>query len=72
MRGAGAHRKMTLRADDSGFFCRGVIDTCRAQDVRFSITVKLNEHLRRQIAKIPDDAWTDIPTSQWKPNKGTA
>jgi Transposase DDE domain group 1 len=71
VRGAGAHGKLTLRAD-SGFFCRGVIDTCRARNVRFSVTVKLNEHLRRQIAKIGEDAWTDIPPAQWKPNKGTA
>jgi hypothetical protein len=49
-----------------------VIDTCHGRNVRFSITVKLNEHLRRQIAKIPHDAWTDIPPAQWKPNKGTA
>jgi hypothetical protein len=71
VRGAGARGKMTLRAD-SGFFCRGVIDACRAQDVRFSITVRLNEYLHRQIAKIPNDAWTDIPAAQWKPNKGVA
>src|SRR5918996_2760972 len=71
VRRAGAHGQLTLRAD-SGFFCRGVIDACRAQDVRFSITVRLNEYLRRQIAEIPDDAWTEIPPAQWKPNKGTA
>jgi hypothetical protein len=71
VRGAGAHGKMTLRAD-AGFFCRGVIDACRARNVRFSITVRLNDYLRRQIAKIGEDAWTDIPPAQWKPNKGTA
>lgn len=71
VRRAGARGPMTLRAD-AGFFCRGVIDACRAQDVRFSITVRLNDYLHRQIAAIPDHAWTDIPAQRWKPNKGTA
>jgi hypothetical protein len=71
VRDAGAHGQMTLRAD-AGFFCRGVIAACRARNVRFSITVRLNEYLHAKIAAIPADAWTDIPAAQWKPNKGTA
>jgi hypothetical protein len=68
---AGGCGQLTLRAD-SGFFCRGVIDVCRAHGVRFSVTVKLNDYLARQIAKIPERAWTDIPPARWQPNKGTA
>lgn len=71
VRHAGAHGQMTLRAD-AGLFCHGVIDACRAHNVRFSITVRLNDYLHRQIAEIPDTAWTPIPPEQWKPNKGTA
>jgi hypothetical protein len=71
VRSAGAHGKMTLRAD-AGFFCRPVISACRARDVRFSVTVRLNEYLHAKIAEIDDEAWTEIPPQQWKPNKGTA
>ncbi len=59
-RDAGASGKITLRAD-SGFYSGKVAAACRAADVAFSITVRLNKALHKAIAKIPDDAWVPIP-----------
>ena len=71
VRNAGAHGKMTVRAD-AGFYGRPVIDACRARGVRFSITVRLNPRLRTAIAGIDESAWTPIPAEQWAPNGGAA
>ena len=60
MRAAGASGPLTLRAD-SGFYSGAVAGACRASDVAFSITVRLNKALHGAIAKIPDDAWVPIP-----------
>jgi len=60
LRAAGASGPVTLRAD-SGFYSGKVAAACRAADVRFSITVKLNPAIRKAIALIPDDAWVAIP-----------
>jgi hypothetical protein len=60
VRAAGATGPLTLRAD-SGFYARKVVDACRAADVRFSITVRLNKGIRKAIATIPENAWTAIP-----------
>lgn len=59
-RAAGASGKITLRAD-SGFYSGKVAAACRAADVAFSITVRLNKALHKAIATIPDDAWVPIP-----------
>ncbi|MDQ6728062.1 MAG: IS1380 family transposase [Actinomycetota bacterium] len=59
-RAAGASGPITLRAD-SGFYSGTVASACRAADVRFSITVKLNPAIRKAIATIPEDAWVAIP-----------
>lgn len=60
LRSAGATGPLTLRAD-SGFYSGTVAGACRAADVAFSITVRLNPAIRKAIAKIPDDAWVPIP-----------
>ena len=60
LRSAGATGPLTLRAD-SGFYSGAVATACRAADVAFSITVRLNPAIRSAIAKIPDDAWVPIP-----------
>jgi len=60
VRAAGASGPITLRAD-SGFYAGSVATACRAADVRFSITVKLNPAIRKAIATIPEDAWVAIP-----------
>jgi len=58
-RAAGATGAIILRAD-SGFYSGKVAAACRAADVRFSITVKLNPAIRKAIATIPEDAWVPI------------
>ena len=60
VRSAGATGQLTMRAD-SGFYAHAVVEVCRATGVRFSITVRLHQGLRRLIEAIPDDAWTPIP-----------
>jgi hypothetical protein len=60
VRAAGASGPLTMRAD-SGFYSKKVVGSCRAADVRFSITVRQNPALRNTIAEIGDDAWTPIP-----------
>ena len=60
VRSAGATGPLTMRAD-SGFYAHAVVAVCRATGVRFSITVRLHQGLRRLIEAIPDDAWTPIP-----------
>jgi len=59
VRAAGASGPLTLRAD-SGFYSGKVAAACRAADVAFSITVRLNPAIRKAIALIPDDAWAPI------------
>ena len=60
LRVAGATGAITSRAD-SGFYSGAVATACRAADVAFSITVRLNPAIRKAIAKISDDAWVPIP-----------
>lgn len=59
IRRAGASGALTLRAD-SGFFSWKVIDTLKAKDVAFSITVPKNTAVARAIAEISEEAWTRI------------
>jgi Transposase DDE domain group 1 len=61
VRSAGATGELTLRAD-SGFYAHAVVETCRAMDVRFSITARLHgRRLRGLIEAIPEAAWAPIP-----------
>jgi hypothetical protein len=50
-----------MRAD-SGFYAHAVVATCRAMDVRFSITARFHgRKLRGLIEAIPESDWTPIP-----------
>ncbi len=60
VRSAGAAGQLTVRAD-SGFYAHEVVAVCRKQDVRFSITVRQHQSIRRLIEAIPEAAWTPIP-----------
>jgi hypothetical protein len=59
VRRAGATGPLTLRAD-SGFHAKKVIAALEHHDVRFSITVSLNEAVRRAIDAIDEAAWIPI------------
>ena len=52
VRYAGAKGKLTMRAD-SGFYTHAVVAACRKLKVRFSITIRLHQNLRRGIEAIP-------------------
>ena len=60
VRYAGATGQLTMRAD-SGFYAHAVVATCRAMDVRFSITIRQHRSVRRLIEAIPETDWTPIP-----------
>ncbi len=61
VRAAGAAGELTMRAD-SGFYAHAVVATCRAMDVRFSITARFHgRKLRNLIEAIPESGWTPIP-----------
>jgi hypothetical protein len=60
LRDGGATGPITLRAD-SGFYNENVVEACRAEGVRFSITVPQNKGVQAAISKIADDAWREIP-----------
>jgi hypothetical protein len=58
--------EIVVRAD-SAFYARTVVAACRRARVRFSITVRIDAKVRRAIATIGDDAWTEIryPQPVW-------
>jgi len=60
VRAAGVSGPLTLRAD-SGFYSHAVVDACRAMEVRFSVTVRLQSQLRTLIEAIPEEDWMEIP-----------
>jgi len=60
VRRAGAAGEILLRAD-SGFWNKKVIARLRAQGCRYSIAIKMFQHVTAQIAQIPDDAWVSVP-----------
>ncbi len=61
VRYAGATGELTMRAD-SGFYAHAVVATCRAMDVRFSITARFHgRKLRALIEAIPETDWMLIP-----------
>ena len=53
VRYAGAKGQLTVRAD-SGFYTHPVVQVCRQQKIRFSITVRLHRSLRQLIEAIPE------------------
>ncbi len=59
-RAAGATGPISLRAD-SGFYSKAVVDTCKAADVRYSITIKMSKALHNTISQIGEDSSTPIP-----------
>ncbi len=60
VRSAGASGQLTVRAD-SGFYAHAVAAVCRTMGVRFSITIRQHQTIRRLIEAIPETAWTPIP-----------
>ena len=60
VRAAGATGPLTVRAD-AGFYPYDVVETCRAADVRCSLSVRLNAGIQQRLATIPEEAWTPLP-----------
>ena len=60
VRHAGARGQLTMRAD-SGFYTHAIVALCRKLDVRFSITVRQHQSLRKLIEAIPETDWRPIP-----------
>lgn len=54
---------IVVRAD-SAFYSRAVVAACRRAKVRFSVTVRIDAKVRRAIATIAEDAWTEIQYPQ--------
>ena len=63
IRRAGASGLLTLRAD-SGFFSWETVNTLKAHNVKFSITVPKNPAVARAIAGIGDEGWMPIGYTQ--------
>ena len=49
-----------MRAD-SGFYAHAVVAVCRKLNVRFSITIRQRQRLRKLIEAIPEADWTPVP-----------
>ena len=60
VRYAGATGQLTVRAD-SGFYNHSIVALCRRTGVRFSITVRQHQSLRKLIEAIPEVEWRPIP-----------
>ena len=69
LRQAGAAGGIVLRAD-SGFYLHGVVETCRNNDVRFSIGARMIGSLRSLIEAIPEEQWS--PIDYFLPGAGVA
>jgi len=59
VRRAGSTGPLTLRAD-SGFYSRHVVKACRDHKVRYSITARQNEAVKRATEGIDEKAWVPI------------
>ena len=59
VRRAGATGALTVRAD-AGFWNYALIDTLVRLGVRWSVTVRINPHIRKAIDAIDESAWTTI------------
>jgi hypothetical protein len=55
--------EIVLRGD-SAFYSRKVIAACRRAAVRFSLTIRIDQKVKRSIATIGDDAWVEIAYPQ--------
>ena len=60
VRHAGATGQLTMRAD-SGFYTQAIVALYRKLDVRFSITIRQHQSLRKLIEAIPETDWTPVP-----------
>jgi hypothetical protein len=60
VRAAGATGQLTVRAD-SAFYSRAMLGTAVKLNVRFSVTVRQDKHVRAAIEAIAESAWTPIP-----------
>jgi hypothetical protein len=58
-RTAGATGLLIARMD-SAFYNGATIAACRRNDVRFSVTARMDRKITKAIAAIPEDAWTPI------------
>ncbi|WP_326830091.1 IS1380 family transposase [Streptosporangium sp. NBC_01810] len=58
-RSAGASATLMMRGD-SAFYTAGVINACHTNDVRFSVTAKMDPKIKAAIAAIDETAWTAI------------
>jgi hypothetical protein len=65
-RACGVAGMLIVRAD-SAYYAADVIAACRALDVRFSVTVRMNASIKAAIAAIGEDAWRPIkyPKAVW-------
>lgn len=70
VRRSGASGVILVRAD-AGFYCHSVIAATTRAGACFSITARLDSSVRRDIAAIPQDAWTRIMYSQAIPDPDT-
>jgi hypothetical protein len=70
-REAGASGILLVRGD-SAFYSAKVINTCRRQEVRFSVTAKMDPKVKAAIAAIPATAWKAIkyPNAIWEEQAG--
>jgi hypothetical protein len=59
VRRAGAKGALTIRAD-SGFYSWKLVETLKKKGVRFSITARLNDKVKKAVATIPEEDWTPI------------
>ena len=60
VRHAGARGQLTVRAD-SGLYAHAIVALCRKLDVRFSVTIRQHQSLRKLIEAIPEADWTPVP-----------
>jgi hypothetical protein len=58
-RACGATGDIVLRAD-SAFYAKTVIAACRRQNVRFSLTTRIDAKIRAACERISEDQWIDI------------
>ncbi len=65
-RAAGVSGRVMVRAD-SGYYRQDVIASAVRARAWFSVTVRMNPHVRQAIAAIPEQAWTTIryPRAIW-------
>ena len=49
-----------MRAD-SGFYTHAIVPVCRKLNVRFSITIRQHQSLRKLTLAIPEADWTPVP-----------